>query len=172
MINMIEGPTEAERDIATSIPYSMNKVYLHRDASLMPKRKAVWASWNYLCSSNETDASSVAVSYWMNQLQDIDPSKPLFVTLNPTTNPDPELTFGEYNYAHPQFGQKATIAQLMLEGIQGQNNTWFAGAWTGSGFHEDGLRSAVKIANMLGCVAPWQNLDKDVTSDNREIESA
>jgi predicted NAD/FAD-binding protein len=172
MINMIEGPTEAERDIATFIPYSMNKVYLHRDASLMPKRKAVWASWNYLCSSNETDASSVAVSYWMNQLQDIDPSKPLFVTLNPTTNPDPELTFGEYNYAHPQFGQKATIAQLMLEGIQGQNNTWFAGAWTGSGFHEDGLRSAVKIANMLGCVAPWQNLDKDVTSDNREIESA
>lgn len=162
MIDLLDEPTQIEQDIAASIPYCPNEVYLHRDANLMPKRKNVWASWNYLSSSREDENANVAVSYWMNRLQGIDQSKPLFVTLNPKTPPAPDLTFGKYIYDHPQFSQKAVVAQKMLEQIQGQSNTWFTGAWTGHGFHEDGLRSAVNVANNLGCYAPWQKAEKEL----------
>lgn len=154
-------------------PYGANKVYLHRDQSLMPKRKNVWASWNYLSSSKESNNANVAVSYWMNRLQGIDEDKPLFVTLNPKRPPAPELTFGEYNYDHPQFSKTAMIAQKTLETFQGENATWFAGAWTGSGFHEDGLRSAVNVANKLGCYAPWQSepsIEEVLRHDERKLE--
>lgn len=174
-IKSLDETTEAERDIAESIPYGANKVYLHRDESLMPKRKKVWASWNYLSTSQDSNNTNVAVSYWMNRLQGIDPDKPLFVTLNPNRAPDPKLTFGEYSYDHPQFSQKAMIAQKMLECIQGKNRTWFTGAWTGSGFHEDGLRSAVTVANKLGCFAPWQSLTvapSSHDSDAAELETS
>lgn len=173
MINMLDKPTLAETQIATAIPYGANKVYLHRDETLMPKRKNVWASWNYLSSSKESNNANVAVSYWMNRLQGIDDDKPLFVTLNPNRAPAKDLTFGEYNYDHPQFSKTAMIAQKSLENMQGQNSTWFTGAWTGSGFHEDGLRSAVNVANKLGCYAPWQKPHENAdlhSDDERKLE--
>lgn len=156
MLSILDKPTQEEQDIAAAIPYSSNKVFLHRDVNLMPKRKAVWGAWNYLFAKSDSSHANVSVSYWMNRLQNIDHTKPLFVSLNPQTDPDPQLTFQEFSYDHPQFGINTPQAHKTLDEIQGQNNTWFAGAWTGNGFHEDGLRSAVEVANLLGAHAPWQ----------------
>jgi uncharacterized protein len=155
-LRILDRPTDAERDILTAIPYRPNRVILHRDDRLMPTRKAVWASWNYLRSSDQRSDANVAVSYWMNRLQGIDPAKPLFVTLNPDREPRPELVFGEYSYDHPQFGNNAMDVQVRLKAIQGDNHTHFAGAWTGYGFHEDGLTSGIAAAEALGARLPWR----------------
>lgn len=155
-LRMLDRPTLEERQILTAIPYGPNRVVLHRDERLMPKRKKVWASWNYLRSSDQRSDASVAVSYWMNRLQGIDASRPLFVTLNPDREPRPELVFGDYSFDHPQFGANAMDIQARLKAIQGDNNTFFAGAWTGYGFHEDGLNSGIAAAEALGATLPWR----------------
>lgn len=154
-LRILDRPTQAEQDILNAIPYGPNRVILHRDDRLMPTRKKVWASWNYLRSSDQRSDASVAVSYWMNRLQGIDPEMPLFVTLNPDREPRPELVFGEFSYDHPQFGNNAMQVQAQLKAIQGDNHTYFAGAWTGYGFHEDGLSSGIAAAQALGATLPW-----------------
>ena len=129
-------------------------IFLHRDARLMPRRKAAWASWNVL----QTEANAgrqISVTYWMNRLQNLDPRRPLFVSLNPPREPDPALTFARYTSDHPQFNAPALAAQKRLERLQGARHTWFCGAWTGYGFHEDGLRSGLAVAAALGAHAPW-----------------
>ena len=148
---------EKERAILSACRYAPNDVWLHRDPALMPKRKAAWASWNFL-REGDVDDRACAVTYWMNRLQKIDESKPLFVTLNPPFEPKPELTFARFNYEHPQFDTPALSARKRLDEIQGQRRTWFAGAWTGHGFHEDGLLSGISVAARLGCPAPWANM--------------
>lgn len=155
-LRLLERPTEAEERILSAIPYRPNRVILHRDDRLMPTRKKVWASWNYLRSSDAANDANVAVSYWMNRLQGIDAAKPLFVTLNPDREPRPDLIFGEYSYDHPQFGSNAMEVQAELKALQGLNNTYFAGAWTGYGFHEDGLSSGIAAAEALGATLPWR----------------
>ena len=155
-LRMLDRPTDAEHEILNAIPYSANRVILHRDERLMPVRKKVWASWNYLRSSNLRSDANVAVSYWMNRLQGIDPAKPLFVTLNPDREPRAEMVFCEYSYDHPQFGRDAMQVQALLKTIQGDNHTYFAGAWTGYGFHEDGLSSGLSAAEALGASLPWR----------------
>ena len=122
----------------------------------MPKRRAVWAAWNYLRSSNDRDDGEVCVTYWMNRLQGIDESMPLFVSLNPVIEPRQELTFGEWSFSHPQFDARALSAQARLDDIQRVRGTSFAGAWTGHGFHEDGLRSGLDAAIALGADVPWR----------------
>ena len=122
----------------------------------MPQRRKVWASWNYLRSSHEDGKAGVAVTYWMNRLQGIDPKFPLFVTLNPDREPDAGKVFAEFTYEHPQFSAEAMAAQRTLAAIQGQNNCYFAGAWTGYGFHEDGLMSGLAAAEALGAIIPWR----------------
>jgi predicted NAD/FAD-binding protein len=122
----------------------------------MPKRRRVWASWNYLRAGSDDGTGEVAVSYWMNRLQGIDPKLPLFVTLNPDREPAPDTVFGEFSYDHPQFGSDAVSVQTRLRAIQGMNGTHFAGAWTGYGFHEDGLSSGLAAAEALGAVIPWR----------------
>lgn len=154
-LRILDRPTQVEQDILNAIPYGPNRVILHRDDRLMPTRKKVWASWNYLRSSDQRSDASVAVSYWMNRLQGIDPEMPLFVTLNPDREPRPELVFGEFSYDHPQFGNNAMQVQAQLKAIQGDNHTYFAGAWTGYGFHEDGLSSGIAAAQALGATLPW-----------------
>jgi predicted NAD/FAD-binding protein len=154
---MLADPEERERDILGAIGYSQNTVYLHRDERLMPKRRRAWGSWNFLRWQREdTVENGVAVTYWMNRLQDIENDKPLFVSLNPPFAPRPELSFGRYACEHPQFSAAAFAAQKRLGEIQGQRHTWFCGAWTGYGFHEDGLRSGLAVAAALGVVAPWR----------------
>jgi uncharacterized protein len=154
---MLADPSDDETAILGDIGYSPNVVYLHRDTRLMPKRRNAWASWNFLRWTREgTTLNDVAVTYWMNRLQGIADDKPLFVSLNPPFAPDPALTFGRYMCEHPQYNAKAFAAQKRLGEIQGQRHTWFAGAWTGYGFHEDGLRSGLAVAEALGATVPWR----------------
>ncbi len=100
--------------------------------------------------------NDVAVTYWMNRLQGIDNAHPVFVTLNPPLAPRADLTFGRYWFDHPQFSTAAFAAQKRLGDIQGRRHIWFCGAWTGHGFHEDGLLSGLAVAEALGVVAPWR----------------
>jgi uncharacterized protein len=154
---MLSDADERERDLLGAIRYAPNTVYLHRDARLMPKRRRAWASWNFLRWRREAATENdVAVTYWMNKLQGIDDDKPLFVSLNPPFAPAAELTFGKYLCDHPQFTAAAFAAQKRLHEIQGRRHTWFCGAWTGYGFHEDGLRSALAVVEAIGVTAPWR----------------
>ncbi|WP_315728969.1 MULTISPECIES: NAD(P)/FAD-dependent oxidoreductase [unclassified Bradyrhizobium] len=158
-LSMLSDADTQERDVLGAIRYSPNTIYLHRDIRLMPRRQRAWASWNFLRWQREgTPLNDVAVTYWMNNLQGIDPDKPLFVSLNPPFAPAPELTFGKYLCEHPQYTAPAFAAQKRLPDIQGHRRTWFCGAWTGYGFHEDGLRSGLAAAEALGAVAPWRKL--------------
>jgi predicted NAD/FAD-binding protein len=154
---MLSDADDCERAVLGAIRYAPNTVYLHRDPRLMPKRRRAWASWNFLRWRREgTAENDVAVTYWMNQLQGINQDKPLFVSLNPPFEPDAELTFGKYVCEHPQYNAAAFAAQRRLDDIQGRRHTWFCGAWTGYGFHEDGLRSGLSIAQALGATVPWR----------------
>ena len=154
---MLSDADDRERAVLGAIGYSPNTVYLHRDVRLMPKRQRAWASWNFLRWQREgTAENDVAVTYWMNRLQGIADDKPLFVSLNPPFAPDPALTFGKYMCEHPQYNAAAFAAQKRLGEIQGRRHTWFCGAWTGYGFHEDGLRSGLAVAEALGAPAPWR----------------
>jgi len=157
---LIEAPAAAERALVGAVRYAPNTAYLHRDVRLMPKRRLVWSSWNYLSAEKPGRGAGpgpVSVSYWMNRLQKIDPAVPLFVSLNPIVDPDPALVYRTFTYDHPQFDRAALGAQERLHEIQGQNRTWFCGAWTGHGFHEDGLKSGLEVAAHLGAPAPWGN---------------
>jgi predicted NAD/FAD-binding protein len=154
---MLSDADDRERAVLGAIGYSPNTIYLHRDTRLMPRRRRVWASWNFLrWRRRGTALNDVAVTYWMNELQGIDKDKPLFCSLNPPFEPNPELTFGKYICEHPQYDAAAFAAQKRLGEIQGKRHTWFCGAWTGYGFHEDGLRSALSVAEALGASAPWR----------------
>jgi predicted NAD/FAD-binding protein len=146
-----------ERDVLGAIRYRPNAVYLHRDARLMPKRKRAWGAWNFIRANGRGEAGGdIAVTYWMNALQHIDTDRPLFVSLNPPFEPKPEMTFARFTCEHPQFDAAAFAAQARLDDIQGVNRTWFCGAWTGYGFHEDGLRSGLEVAQKLGGDTEWQ----------------
>jgi predicted NAD/FAD-binding protein len=156
-LKMLADPSPQERAILGAIRYAPNVAYLHRDPKLMPRRHRAWASWNFLRWPRESSpVNDVAVTYWMNRLQNIDSSRPLFVSLNPPFAPDPELTFGRYDYDHPQYDAAAFAAQKRIDDIQGRRHTWFCGAWHRYGFHEDGLRSGLTVAEALGADAPWK----------------
>jgi hypothetical protein len=147
--------TLPERDVLGAIRYQRNEAVLHRDPALMPRRRGAWASWNYLAEGRgERDRSRpVSLTYWMNGLQNLRTRRPVFVTLNPIREPHGHVQ--RLTYAHPQFDRRAIDAQLRLPSIQGRRRTWFAGAWCGHGFHEDGLRSGLDVAAALGAPAPW-----------------
>lgn len=138
-----------------------NDVWLHSDPSLMPVRRNAWASWNYLAERGETGGRAVAVTYWMNLLQNIDRDAPLFVSLNPPRPPRPETVHGRFSYDHPQFDRAALEGQTALPALQGRDGVYFAGAWTRHGFHEDGLLSAVRVIEAMGLDLPWRaHLDR------------
>jgi predicted NAD/FAD-binding protein len=122
---------------------------VHRDEDLMPKRKIVWSAWNYLTTTGADELQPVTVSYWMNRLQNLDAERPLFVTLNPVKPPRQELIFAVIEYDHPQFDTAAIASQKALPSIQGRGGLYYCGAWTGHGFHEDGLRSGLVVANAI-----------------------
>jgi len=151
---MLKEPSDTERSVLSAVGYRSNDVWLHRDPSLMPKRKRAWAAWNVI-QADDPDAD-VCVTYWMNVLQDLDRDRPLFVTLNPPRPPREDLVFGRFDYAHPQYDGGAIAAQKRLDDIQGRRRTWFCGAWTGYGFHEDGLASGLRVAEALGGSVPWR----------------
>ena len=148
-----------ERALLGAVKFEPNTAWLHRDPSLMPKRRAAWASWNYMRAAGADDR--VCVSYWMNKLQAIDLDRPVFVTLNPAVPPTAALTFGSFQYSHPQFNAEALTARDAILARQGARRTWFVGAWLGNGFHEDGLASGLRVARRLGGAIPW-TMDADI----------
>ncbi len=155
---------DEERAILGAFKFQGNRAVLHSDPSLMPKRRAAWAAWNYTADSRSDGRGRVAVTYWMNRLQNIDERLPLFVSMNPLREPDPALVHGEHAYDHPVFDAAALAAQARIGRIQGRGGVHYAGAWLGYGFHEDGLRSGLEAAARLGVAAPWKpSLDVEPT---------
>ena len=154
---MLADPSDDERRLLGAVGYQENVAVLHRDHALMPKRRGTWASWNYMSDGSRDWDQRVSLTYWMNRLQNIDHQFPLFVSLNPFVEPDPDLTFGRFEYTHPVFDSAAVSAQQQLPAIQGQRRTWYCGSYCGYGFHEDGLKSAVAVARALGAPPPWQS---------------
>ena len=152
------GRSEAARkaELLGAFRYSRNLAVLHTDDSFMPKRRAVWSSWNYI-GSRDAARDGVCVTYWMNRLQNIESDKPLFVTLNPPRPPRAGTLLHSEVYDHPIFDAKAIAAQRKLWLLQGERNTWFCGAYFGAGFHEDGLQAGLAVAEQLGGVRrPWR----------------
>jgi predicted NAD/FAD-binding protein len=154
-LRLLDDPSREETDILSAISYRPNRVWLHRDPQLMPRRRDAWASWNYLGSRHADGHRDISVTYCMNMLQNIDRRLPLFITLNPPVPPRHELTFADFVYDHPQFDAAAIAAQARLATLQGQRNTWYCGAWTRYGFHEDGLASGLEVAQRLGIAPQW-----------------
>ncbi len=154
-LRLLQDPDGRERAILGAIGYRANEAVLHSDESLMPRRKAVWSSWNY-AAEGPPDAQQLSVTYWMNRLQHIADDHPLFVTLNPIREPDPAKVIRRETYDHPVFDTAAGVAQAKLWSLQGVRNTWFCGAYFGAGFHEDGLQAGLAVAEQLGGVRrPW-----------------
>lgn len=155
-LSMLSDANAEERAILGAVRYQPNTAWLHTDARLMPQRRKVWSAWNYL-SSKQSD-SPVCVSYWLNQLQSLPCSTPVVVTLNPSTPPAADKVLARFEYDHPIMDQPAIDAQQALASIQGQGGIWYAGAWTGYGFHEDGLKSALRIAAAFDAAPAWTSL--------------
>lgn len=164
-LRLIDGPTTTEADVLGRFRYQPNTAILHGDPSLMPRRRAAWAAWNYQAERTGPvgDGSvgkgpgdrRVALTYWMNRLQNLDPARPLFVSMNPLREPDPAAVFARVAYDHPVFDAAAIEAQAMLPSIQGGRRLWFCGSYCGWGFHEDGLKAAIAVAGALGVSPPW-----------------
>jgi len=149
-LRMLDAPSARESAVLGAIKYQPNLAYVHTDLALMPRRRRVWAAWNYLSADTDTlDGRPVAVSYLMNRLQPLPFKTPLMVTLNPAHAPAQESTLARIEYAHPVFDGPAIDAQQVLPALQGFGGLWFAGAWTGYGFHEDGLASGLAVAAAL-----------------------
>lgn len=151
-VAQLDPAYEEQRMALGSVRFSQNVAYLHRDASLMPKRKSAWASWNVLKGADD----SVCVTYWMNRLQDLDGERPLFLTLNPVTPPRDDLVFDTFSFDHPMYDLTSAAARRSLQRAQGRDGLYFAGAWLGDGFHEAGLRSGLEAAYALGGRTPWE----------------
>lgn len=146
---LLERPAPDERAILGSFRTQPNRMVLHSDARLMPRRRSAWASWNYVTrGSMPASDRPISLSYWMNRLQNLTTPRPLIVTLNPETEPD--HIHDEAVLAHPQYDAEAAAAQGRLAEIQGRGGVHYAGAWTRHGFHEDGLLSALRVAQRLG----------------------
>ena len=137
-----------ETALLGAIRYQQNRAWLHTDDRLMPRRRSAWSAWNCL-STGRPDAPSLAVTYWLNRLQPLPAATPLFVTLNGPTPPDAAKTLAAFDYAHPVFDGEAIAAQRALPAIQGRRGSWFCGAWAGYGFHEDGCKSGLEVADAL-----------------------
>ena len=153
-VDLIGDIDDAEKQVLENFKFSTNQVVTHLDHSLMPKRRRCWSSWVHLDSGNDSDL--VSLSYWMNNLQPLDTDTDIFVTLNSAKAPDAGKVEDEWVAEHPLFDRNAIDAQSDLKDIQGRNHTYFCGAWTGYGFHEDGLRSGIDVAEMIGATIPWR----------------
>ena len=145
-LQLLAEPSTAERDILGAIPYQTNDVVLHTDVRLLPRERKTWSSWNYLLTQDQRPA---VVTYNMNILQGIDAPETFCVTLNHSEAINPHRVLGRFEYDHPVFSLAGIAAQSRWQEINGVNNTWYCGAYWANGFHEDGVVSALKVANAL-----------------------
>jgi predicted NAD/FAD-binding protein len=147
---LLRQPSAEERRVLGAIRYQVNRAVLHTDASVLPERRLAWAAWNYeRALATEQESSRVCLHYLLNQLQPLPFEQPVVVSLNPLREIAPQHVLGDYDYAHPVFDLGAIAAQKELPRLQGRQRTWYAGAWTGYGFHEDGLKSGLSVAQQL-----------------------
>ncbi|MGO4550737.1 NAD(P)/FAD-dependent oxidoreductase [Lysobacter sp. 2RAF19] len=149
---LLDDPSDAESDILGAIGYQTNEVVLHTDRALLPRHPKAWAAWNVHVPTAPTKACTV--SYCMNLLQGLPVTTPVVVTLNRSESIDPACVLARRTYRHPVHTQGAVAAQSRKDEVQGVRGTWFAGAYWGWGFHEDGMRSGVDVAERLG--AAWR----------------
>ena len=153
-LDLVHGIDQDARNILASVPYQKNRAILHTDTDFLPSTERCWAAWNYTAKSGATPTAQqhVSVNYLINRLQPLPEefkSTQIIVSLNPLTDPDPKLVHEEIHYSHPVFDMRAVQAQKELPLIQGNSSIWYCGAWTGFGFHEDGLRSGELVAKDL-----------------------
>lgn len=153
-LEILEDVDEKEKNILDKFSTNTNLAYLHNDETLMPKLKKVWSSWNVVVP--EKKLKNISVTYWMNKLQNIKNSKPLFLSLNPIMPPKENSIFKVIEYEHPIFDIKAINSKKLLKNIQGYRNTWHCGAWSGNGFHEDGITSSVNLAKEFDAKILWE----------------
>lgn len=151
-LGMLDASYEEQKLALGSMRFSQNAAYLHHDRAMMPERRMAWASWNVKKGADE----SVCVTYWMNRLQKLPNSHPVFVTLNPVNEPAKDKTFGVYQFDHPMFDTASHAARRAIQRLQGRDGLFFAGAWLGDGFHEAGLRTGLEAAFALGGSVPWE----------------
>ncbi|MEQ1532612.1 MAG: FAD-dependent oxidoreductase [Sideroxydans sp.] len=149
-LRLLKDGSEDERRILSAIGYQANLAVLHTDSTCLPANKKTWSAWNY--QSRNGAEPQVCVHYLINMLQPLPFKESVIVSLNPIDSPDPAKVIASYDYAHPVFDAAAIAAQSELEQIQGVRNTWFAGAWTGYGFHEDGLKSGLAVARAIAAL--------------------
>lgn len=141
-LRMLAAPTSQEQAMLGAIRTHPNRAVLHTDTSVMPQKKLAWAAWNYeRAAQHNTESARVCLHYWLNLLQPLPFTQDVFVSLNPVHEIDPAHVLGTYDYAHPVFDLAAIQAQADMPALQGQQRTWFAGAWMGYGFHEDGFKA-------------------------------
>jgi predicted NAD/FAD-binding protein len=149
-LRLLAQPSVAEQQVLGAIRYQPNRAVLHTDTRVMPRRRAAWAAWNYERAADSAQESArVCLHYWLNRLQPLPFAQPVLVSLNPVSGIDPAQVLGEFDYDHPVFDLGALAAQKQVPLLQGAQHTWFAGAWTGYGFHEDGLQSGYRAADAL-----------------------
>ncbi|MFO1284171.1 MAG: FAD-dependent oxidoreductase [Burkholderiales bacterium] len=147
---LLADPSHAEARLLGGVRYQANRVLLHTDPTLLPRSRRAWSSWNYLAADDPRGERPAAVSYLVNRLQPLPVRRPVIVTLNPPVEPDPRSVLAEFEYAHPLLDALAIDSQRAIARLQGERRTWYAGAWLGNGFHEDGLASAQAIAEAIG----------------------
>ena len=148
---LLANPAARERALLSAFRYQPNRAVVHTDPALMPKRRNVWSSWNYMGGDG-----APSVTYWMNRLQNLACPEQIFVTLNPASPVDPRAVVAAFDYDHPMFNIEAGRAQRELWSLQGEGGVWFCGAHFGAGFHEDGIQSGLAVAEDLGGLRrPW-----------------
>ncbi len=156
---LLDQPSDDEASLLGCFRYQPNRTFLHTDSALMPKRRGVWAAWNYLAgetTAGQGDAQrSVSVTYWMNRLQGLSTRRDYLVSLNPLRDPAPEHIIADMTYDHPVFDGAAMAAQRELHRLQGRDRIWYCGSYFGYGFHEDALSAATNVATLLGADTAW-----------------
>jgi predicted NAD/FAD-binding protein len=154
-LKLLHSPSAQETATLGAIRYQPNRAVLHTDVSVLPQARSAWAAWNYeRAPSAQTESTRVCLHYLINLLQPLPVTQPVLVSLNPLKAIAPQQVLAEFDYAHPVFDAAAIRAQAEVPGLQGQQHTYFAGAWMGYGFHEDGLKAGLGVAAQLRAQAP------------------
>ena len=154
-LELLQNPSDKETKYLGAFKFVKNRSICHRDPALMPDRPGLWSSWNcHFVTDEKTGAQHMAMSYFLNRLHKTDRTNPVFLSVSPHLEPDPELVIREYDWSHTLYDTNAINAQKNFAKIQGVNRIWYAGAWRGYGFHEDALGSGLTVARDLGCEIP------------------
>ena len=152
---LLEQPSVGERSVLGAIPYQANRAVLHTDELLLPRRRRAWASWNFHAPTREISEEPVSLTYLVNRIQPLAFASPVMVSINPVQAPRDATILGSFEFSHPVFLEGSDGAKSSLASLQGRSRTWYCGAWTRYGFHEDGLVSAMDVARLLGVPKHW-----------------